>query len=97
MDDPQAVYFASPNVGQQGASVIQIESAKLAPLILLLSVLCGLSMAAAAFAMSQAQTSERETRLLEYYVMELDGKLMSKGVIEPSRSWSAQKQERSEK
>jgi hypothetical protein len=90
-----------PTVGAtvtgQAASVIQIESAKLAPLILVLSVLCGLSIAAAAFAMNQAQTSERETRLLEYYVMELDGKLMSKGVIEPSRSWSAQKQERSEK
>lgn len=33
----------------------------------------------------------RETRMLEYYVMELDGKVMQAGIIKPEESWSARK------
>lgn len=97
MDDPLNQYYASPYVGPQGASVVQIESSKLVPLILILSILCGLSIAFSVFTLWHAQLAERETRLMEYYVMELDGKLMSSGVIEPNRSWSAQKQAREKK
>lgn len=44
----------------------------------------------------QLQINERETRLLEYYVMELDGKLMRQGIIDPADSWSAKKRVRKE-
>jgi len=94
MDDPIAQFFASPRTDNHSASVVQIESGKLVPLIIVLAIFCGLSIAVSVFTLWHAQIAERENRLLEYYVMELDGKLMSKGVIEPSRSWSAQKQER---
>lgn len=39
----------------------------------------------------QWKVSERESRLLEYYVMELDGKLMAADVIKPPESWSGRK------
>jgi len=96
MDDPGSMYWASPYVGQHGASVVQVESAKLVPLLLVLSILCGLAIAVSLFTMWQAQKSERETRMLEYYVLELDGKMMAQGVIESGQSWSAQKQKRGE-
>lgn len=100
MDDTVSQYrdrFASPSVGPQGASVIQIESSKLAPLIILLSIISGVSIAFAVFNMQQSHQSERETRMLEYYVMELDGKLMNKGLITPDESWSVEKQKRGAK
>lgn len=39
----------------------------------------------------QWKVSERESRLLEYYVMELDGKLMATDIIKPPESWSGRK------
>lgn len=54
-------------------------------------VLAAFAFAAALFFYSQAVEAERETRLLEYYVMELDGKLMKQRIIEPEESWSARK------
>lgn len=38
-----------------------------------------------------AARAERETRMLEYYVMELDGKLMAEGLIDYNESWAARK------
>jgi hypothetical protein len=47
------------------------------------------------FAMfAEWRIAERESRLLEYYIMELDGKLMASGVIKYPESWSAHKGER---
>ncbi len=40
--------------------------------------------------------AERESRLLEYYVMELDGKLMSAGFIKFNESWSYRNQHNEE-
>lgn len=97
MDDPIAQYIASPQVGQQAASVVQIESGKLLPIMVLLTLLIGVAIGLTVYAFTAANQSERETRMLEYYVMELDGKLMNEGFIKPDRSWSAQKQSRKEK
>lgn len=96
MDDP-AEYFASPNVGPQAASVVQIESAKILPIMVLLTLLIGVAIGLTVYAFTAANQSERETRMLEYYVMELDGKLMNEGIIKPERSWSSQKQSRKDK
>jgi len=34
---------------------------------------------------------EQEVRMLEYYVMEVDGKLMQRNIIRPNESWSGRK------
>jgi len=43
---------------------------------------------------SRFQATETEARMAEYYILELDGKLMSGGVIPPSRGYGQWKQER---
>lgn len=94
MDNPMAQFVASPRTDHQSASIVQIESTKFLPILVLLTLLCGLSIGLTVFAFSAARNSDREARMLEYYVMELDGKLMAQNIIEPSRSWSAQKKQR---
>lgn len=91
MDDPLSQFYASPRVSGQSASVVQIESSKLVPLIIILAILCGVAMGLTAFSFSAARNADREARMLEYYVLELDGKLMSAGVIESKESYSAKK------
>jgi uncharacterized membrane protein YidH (DUF202 family) len=44
---------------------------------------------------NQTQNAERETRMLEYYILELDGKLMGAGVIDAKDSYSANKRKES--
>lgn len=86
--------YASPRVREQSAAVVQIENGKWWPLVAVCCLISGIAIALAIWAMTQAERSERETRMLEYYVLELDGKLMHQGLIEQSRSYSAQKQQR---
>lgn len=73
--------------------------------IVLLATFTGLALGVAVFsyvsalhdnerAQTQAKEAERENRMLEYYVMELDGKLMKSGMLDPRESWSAKKAER---
>lgn len=72
------------------ASIV-FSGEKLVPLIVVLALLCGASIGLTAFAFSAARNADREARLLEYYVMELDGKLMAAGVIDSKQSYSAKK------
>lgn len=39
------------------------------------------------------ETAERESRMAEYYILELDGKLMAGGFIPPSRGYGQWKKE----
>lgn len=55
------------------------------------STLVALNVVATVAMFAQWRSAERETRMLEYYVMELDGKLMAGGIIKPPESWSAKK------
>lgn len=79
--------------GSQGV-VIQLDAAKAEKYILSLTraervaALAIIGLAVAAFF---AYNSQRETRMLEYYVMELDGKVMQAGIIKPDESWSGRK------
>lgn len=77
---------ASPSVGTQGASVIQIESTKFLPILVILSIMSGLSIGLAIFSFSASRNSERETRMLEYYLLELDAKFINAGLKDPSES-----------
>lgn len=74
-----------------GGSVSMPLSPWILPLIVLLAILCGVSIGLTAFAFTSAENAEREARMLEYYIMELDGKLMAAGVIESKESYSAKK------
>lgn len=89
MDENSRLY-ASPQVGQQGAAYINIDNGRLLPV----AILSGAAIGFAALAGFSAYQSERETRMLEYYVMEVDGKLIKAGTIKPEESWSAQKAKR---
>jgi hypothetical protein len=53
-----------------------------------------LNLIATVFMFVQWKIAEREARLLEYYIMELDGKLMASGIVKPPESWSGHKGDR---
>jgi hypothetical protein len=74
----------------QGSSVNQI---RIDPGSKWLLFFVGINLAATVFMCAEWRIAERENRLFEYYVMELDGKLMASGVIKYQDSWSAQKGE----
>lgn len=74
-----------------GGSVSMQISPWLMPIIVVIAILAGIAIGFTAFAFNSAEKAEREARMLEYYVMELDGKLMAAGVIESKESFSAKK------
>lgn len=78
--------WISPDVGPQGASVIQVESNRLLPILVILSIICGLAVAVATFSYSASREAEREARMLEYYLLELDAKFVSMGFKKPEES-----------
>lgn len=84
----------SPKAEGSSNAFIQIESSKIAAVLWISAFVAAVAAFAAIFCIIQSRESERETRLLEYYVMELDGKLMQAGVINFKDSYSAKKQER---
>ena len=86
-------FIQADNDGRS-AQVIQVESSKLMPIMLLLCFLSAGALVAAILMWAQGRETEREVRLLEYYVMELDGKAMANGLIKPPESWSATKEKR---
>ncbi len=80
------------------ASIIQMESSKLIPMILCLalfsggavvtSVLCWVVMS------ERVQRAEVETRMLEYYLLELDAKAIAAGIKRPEEAISNRMKER---
>ena len=50
---------------------------------IVLGILSGLSLGASLFTMWELTKAERETRMLEYYVLEMDAKLIAAGVKKP--------------
>jgi len=65
------------------ASVVQVEQTKLLPWVLVCSILSGLSIGLCLLAVTLSQQSERESRMLQYYVLEMDAKLIAAGVKNP--------------
>jgi len=60
---------------------------------LLISILVALNVIATGAMFVAYLHSEREARLLEYYVLELDGKMMASGLLNPPDSWSGKHKE----
>jgi hypothetical protein len=78
--------WISPEVGSQGASVVQVESSRLLPILVILAVLCGLSIGLAVFSFAASRNADREARMLEYYLLELDAKFIHAGLKDPAES-----------
>ena len=76
------------------ALVQHTEHSRLLPWLIFLAALAGCAIALSIFQEVESIRTERETRMLEYYIMELDGKLMKSGVLNPSDSWSARQERR---
>lgn len=106
-DDPLAQWInhghSSPMTDRGSASVVNIDSGKLVPLIIVMAILCGISLAVSAMVYQQLSEKyvlkERETRMLEYYLLELDAKFINAGLKDPSEAISKklQKQRENEK
>lgn len=79
----------SAEAGERAAQVIQIDSGKHVAVVAVCAIICGMSAVYAWSATRRAEAAEKRADLLQYYVMELDGKLMSSGIIRPNESWSA--------
>jgi hypothetical protein len=83
----------SPNLrGAQGV-VYSPESSKIVPWLVVTAIVSGSAIGLSIYAIATSRNSDRETRMLEYYVMELDGKAMRAGIIRPEESWSGKKRE----
>jgi hypothetical protein len=80
----------------RSAQVVQIDSGKHVAVVAICALLCGAASIYAWRASEKADRSEERADLLQYYVMELDGKLMKAGVLNPSESWSARQAKESE-
>lgn len=81
---------------ERGAQVIQIESSRNISVVAICAALCGIASALSAWSAYTAIRAERETRMLQYYVNEVDGKLIHAGFIEPRERWSPEKRKQYE-
>jgi hypothetical protein len=57
----------------------------------IIAVLVAINLVATVVTYHEWSKAETESRMLEYYVMEMDGKLMAAGIIQPPESWSGRK------
>lgn len=78
--DPMLRQWASPSVREQSASVIQIESGKLVPLVILLAVISGFSIGLSLLTMHEASKAEREARVMQERWNDLKVELAKRGI-----------------
>jgi hypothetical protein len=74
-----------------GSSVNQIRITDKSKAFIV-ATLVAINVLATVMMFAQWKIAEREARLLEYYVMEIDGKMMASGLLKPPDSWSGRKQ-----
>lgn len=63
----------------RSAQVIQIDSGKHVAVVALCAALCAGSMVYAMLANTKAEEAKMESRMLQYYVLEMDAKLIAAG------------------
>lgn len=97
-DDPLAQWISqghsSPMTDRGSASVVQIDSGKLVPLIIVLAILCGMSMALSVFALQLAGIAEREGRLAQYRADGMQKQMIANGFPDPGDDYSEIKKQR---
>ncbi len=80
------------------ASIVQMETSKLIPMMVVLALFSGGALMSAVLCwvvMSErVQRAEVETRLLEYYLLELDAKAIAAGIKRPEEAISNRMKER---
>lgn len=91
--DSQAV---EADADHHSAQIVQIDSGKHVSVIGICAAICGFAGALSCWSAYTANRAERETRMLEYYVNEVDGKLIHAGFIEPRDRWSPEKRQQYE-
>lgn len=69
-----------------GGSVNMPISPWILPVLVLLAILSGVSIGLTTFAFTQAEKADREARMLEYYLLELDAKFINAGLKDPAES-----------
>jgi hypothetical protein len=82
---------SSVNAGGDGPKAIVNFVGKSISAVAVCAALCGVAGALSLVAWHQANVAERETRMLQYYVNEVDGKLIHAGFIEQRERWSPAK------
>lgn len=80
MDDPLAQYVASPRTDNQSASVVQIESGKLVPLVIVLALLSGFGIGMSVLSMQESAKAEREARVMQERWNDLKVELARRGI-----------------
>ncbi len=80
MDDPIAQFLASPRVDNQSASVVQIDSGKLVPLVIVLAVLSGFAIGLSILTISESRKAEREARVMQERWNDLKVELARRGI-----------------
>lgn len=80
MDDPLAQFWASPRIDNQSASVVQIESGRLVPLVIVLALMSGLGIGMSVYSLMAANKAEREARVLQERWNDLKVELVRRGI-----------------
>lgn len=78
--------------GERGAQIVNIDNGKYIAVVAICAVLCGASAIYAWRASEKADRAEERADLLQYYVMELDGKVMQAGIIKPEESFAGKQE-----
>lgn len=80
MDDPLSQYYASPLVSERSASVVQIDSSKLVPLVIVLALLAGVGIGMSMLSMHESSKAEREARVMQERWNDLKVELAKRGI-----------------
>lgn len=86
MDSPDTVASGSPHAihaRAQGASVVQVESSRLVPWLMLTCVMSALALAASIFGFYEFTVAEREFRLLQNQQQMTNAWLARMGAVSP--------------
>jgi hypothetical protein len=80
VDEDDMRLYASPRLDNQSASVVQIESSRLVPLIIVLAVIAGFSIGLSILTMHEAAKAEREARVMQERWNDLKVELARRGI-----------------
>lgn len=84
---PEESWRGTRNDNRSGINIYNLGKTS----YILLATFAGLALGVAVFSIYTASLAERETRMLEYYIMENDHKLVNARIIKPDETWSARK------
>ncbi len=87
--DREPAFVHDIDIGDRAASVINVELGKGLAVVAICSALCGISAVFAGWAAYQAAYATKRADLLQYYVLEMDAKLIARGIKTEKEAVSA--------